>query len=145
MTVLRLIFWANGEESGKPRTWVLSRTDRINFNKNGLPKFGLYWEKRKVLWEWFSQIYYCDRLSNYLSCKSKSDLFLLKDWWKYIFLWSSCWGKSNIVMRDHIYYLISPLSHYKRRACIAIIQRFLFVIFRIVHWLLLIKTEYDCL
>ena len=39
VTVLRLIFWANGEWSGKSETWVLSKTDRINF-----------------IWEWFAQI-----------------------------------------------------------------------------------------
>ena len=39
MTILRLIFWADGEESGKSGTWVLSRTDRINFSE-----------------KWFSQI-----------------------------------------------------------------------------------------
>ena len=32
--------------------------------------------------------------------------------------WSIGWEKFNFVMRDHIYYLISPLSDYKRRACI---------------------------
>ena len=31
MTVLRLRFWANEEESGKSGTWVLSRTNQINF------------------------------------------------------------------------------------------------------------------
>ena len=29
--------------------------------------------------------------------------------------WSSCWEQSNIVMGDHIFYLISPPSDYKRR------------------------------
>ena len=33
MTVLRLRFWANEEESGKYGTWVLSRTDPINFKE----------------------------------------------------------------------------------------------------------------
>ena len=40
MTVLWLRFWANEEESRKSRTWVLSRTDQINFFK-----------------EWFAQIW----------------------------------------------------------------------------------------
>ena len=39
MTVFRLRFWVNGEEFGKFKTWVLSKTDQINFRK-----------------EWFAQI-----------------------------------------------------------------------------------------
>ena len=33
MTILRLTFWANGEESQKSGTCILSRTDRIKFSK----------------------------------------------------------------------------------------------------------------
>ena len=33
MTVLHWTVWENGEESGKSETWVLSRTDQINFLK----------------------------------------------------------------------------------------------------------------
>ena len=40
MTILRLIFWANGEEFGKSRTWVLSKTERINFIKE---RFAQIW------------------------------------------------------------------------------------------------------
>ena len=40
MTVLRLRFGTNEDESGKSVTWVLSRTNQINFSK-----------------EWFAQIW----------------------------------------------------------------------------------------
>lgn len=53
--------------------------------KNGLPKFGLYWEKHRFLWAWFSQICCCGRPPN-VSCKAKFVLLLLRDEWRYIFL-----------------------------------------------------------
>ena len=40
MIALQLIFWENGEESGKSGTWVLSRTDCINFFKE---RFAQIW------------------------------------------------------------------------------------------------------
>ena len=58
---------------------------QLTLLKNGLPKFGLYWEKRRVLWAQFSQICCCGRPPN-LSCKAKFVLLLLKYGWKYIFL-----------------------------------------------------------
>ena len=64
--------------------FCLERT-KLTLLKNVLPKFGLYWEKRRVIWAWFSQICCCVRPQN-LSCKAKFALLLLKDGWKYIFL-----------------------------------------------------------
>ena len=52
---------------------------QLTLMKNRLPKFGLYREKCRVLWAWFSQICCCGRPPN-LSCKAKFALFLLIKW-----------------------------------------------------------------
>ena len=50
---------------------------QLTLTKNGLPKFGLYREKHRVLWARFSQICCCGHPPN-LSCKPKFILLLLK-------------------------------------------------------------------
>ena len=52
---------------------------QLTFSKNSLPKFGLYREKRRVLWARFSEICCCGHPPN-RSCKTKYALFLLIKW-----------------------------------------------------------------
>ena len=52
---------------------------QLTLTKNGFLKFGMYKEKRRVLWARFSQICSCDRPPNF-SYKPKSVLLLLKIW-----------------------------------------------------------------
>ena len=68
-----------------PEHGFCSEQTQLTFPKNGLPKFGLYWEKCRVLWAWFSHICGCGRPPN-LSYKAKFDLLLLKDGCKSILL-----------------------------------------------------------
>ena len=58
---------------------------QLTLLKNSLPKFGLYWEKRRVLWAQFSQICCCGRPPN-LSCKAKFVLFFVERWKEIYFI-----------------------------------------------------------
>ena len=62
-----------------PEHGFCSERTQLTLLKNGLPKFGLYWEKHRVLWARFSQICGCGRPPN-LSCKAKFAFFLLINW-----------------------------------------------------------------
>ena len=74
---------------------------QLSFLENGLPKFGLYWEKRRVLWTCFSQICCCGRPPN-LSYKAKFALLLLKVEWEYIFLLINWLETIKFCNRNHV-------------------------------------------